>query len=77
MGVKEKLNPLLIARKAIPVKNKEKIDLLKAFFATVFDNKTTDLEYRCRKMNKASAIQEEIAMCHLHPCKSRGMGGIH
>lgn len=72
-----KLNALLIARRTIPVKNKEKVDLLKAFFATVFDSKTTDLEDRCRKLNKASTIQEETAMCHLHPCKSRGMDGIH
>lgn len=87
MRVKLNLNPLFIARKTISVKDKEKVDLLKAFISTVFDSSTSDLEDRCKKLNKVTIIEEERAMpCLLtavlpavpqDTCKSVRLSGIH
>ncbi|GAB0190115.1 hypothetical protein GRJ2_001476800 [Grus japonensis] len=69
-------------------KDGEKAEVLKAFFASVFNSQTScpqgiqppELEDRDREQNKPPIIQEEAVnnlLCHLDTHKSMGPDGIH
>ncbi|KAK4828655.1 hypothetical protein QYF61_000303 [Mycteria americana] len=85
---KENLHPLLDAGGNIVTKDEEKAEELNAFFASVFNSKTScslgtqppELEDRDGEQNEAPIIQREMVSDLLHPLdthKSMGPDGIH
>ncbi|KAK4819995.1 hypothetical protein QYF61_017374 [Mycteria americana] len=85
---KEILHPLLDARGNIVAKDEEKAEVLNAFFASVFNSKTScspgtqlpELEDRDREQNEAPITQGEMVsdlLHHLDTHRSMGLDGIH
>ena len=84
---KENLHPLLDAGRDIVTKDEEKTEVRNAFFASVFNSKTSspgtqppELEDGDREQNEAPIIQGEMVsnlLHHIGTHKSMGPGGIH
>ncbi|KAK4827846.1 LOW QUALITY PROTEIN: hypothetical protein QYF61_021983 [Mycteria americana] len=85
---KENLHPLLDVGGNIVTKDEEKAEVLNAFFASVFNSKTScspgtqppELEDRDGEQSEAPIIQEEMVsdlLHHLDTNKSMGLGGMH
>ncbi|KAK4830929.1 hypothetical protein QYF61_014302 [Mycteria americana] len=85
---KDNLHPLLDVWGNIVTKDKEKAEVLNAFFASVFNNNTScspgtqppELEDRDGEQNEAPIIQGETVsglLQHLDTHRSMGPGGIH
>ncbi|KAK4820464.1 hypothetical protein QYF61_027746, partial [Mycteria americana] len=86
---KENLHPLLDVEGNIMTKDEEKAEVLKAFFVSAFNSKTScsagtqppELEDRDREQNKPPIIQGEKMVSDLLHCldthKSMGPDGIH
>ncbi|KAJ7413047.1 hypothetical protein BTVI_44296 [Pitangus sulphuratus] len=85
---KENLLPLLDMEGNIVTKDEKKAEVLNAFFASVFNRKTSypqgnrppELIDRDREQNRPPAIQEEAVsdlLSHLDTHKSMGLDGIH
>lgn len=84
---KENIHLLLVTDGNIVNKDEEKAVVLDAFFGSVFNRKTSDLQgkhppelvVRYREQSRPLAFQEEVGglLSHLDPHKSMGPDGIH
>jgi len=85
---KESLHPLLDARGNIATKDEEKVEVLNAFFASVFNSQDSYfqgtqppvLEDREKEQNEPHIIQDKAVnnlLCHLDTYKSMRPDGIH
>ncbi|PKU42713.1 rna-directed dna polymerase from mobile element jockey-like [Limosa lapponica baueri] len=86
--VRENLHPLLDARGNIATKDEEKAEILNAFFASIFNSRTSypqgiqppGLEDKDGEQNNTPIIQEEVVndlIMHLDTQKSMGPDEIH